>query len=69
MDRLADELGVDRALVRSRNFIQPDEFPYDHGLIFQDGLPLIYDSGDYPELLQMRKNDRRVVQPASLCIR
>ena len=32
------------------NFIQPDEFPYDHGLIFQDGRPLIYDSGDYPAL-------------------
>ena len=36
--------------MRAANFIQPDEFPYDHGLIFQDGRPLIYDSGDYPEL-------------------
>jgi aerobic carbon-monoxide dehydrogenase large subunit len=41
--------------VRARNFIQPDEFPYDHGLIFQDGRPLIYDSGDYPASLQKLK--------------
>ena len=26
--------------------------PYDQGLIFQDGRPLIYDSGDYPALLR-----------------
>ena len=25
--------------------------PYDQGLIFQDGRPLIYDSGDFPALL------------------
>lgn len=55
MDRIADELGLDRTTVRSRNFIQPDEFPYDHGLIFQDGRPLIYDSGDYPKSLDMLK--------------
>ena len=24
--------------------------PYDQGLIFQDGRPLIYDSGDFPAL-------------------
>ncbi|MQA02183.1 MAG: molybdopterin-dependent oxidoreductase [Streptosporangiales bacterium] len=48
MDAIAVQLGLDRAEVRSRNFIQPDEMPYDHGLTFQDGRPLIYDSGDYP---------------------
>jgi carbon-monoxide dehydrogenase large subunit len=51
MDRVADELGLDRAEVRRRNFIQPDEFPYDVGLIFQDGAPTRYDSGDYPAML------------------
>ena len=35
-----------------RNFIQPDEFPFDQGLIFQDGRPLIYDSGNYPAPLE-----------------
>lgn len=51
MDRVADELGLDRADVRRRNFIQPDEFPYDVGLIFQDGAPTRYDSGNYPAML------------------
>ena len=30
--------------------------PYDQGLIFQDGRPLIYDSGDYPALLAQLKD-------------
>jgi aerobic carbon-monoxide dehydrogenase large subunit len=51
MDAIAAALGLDRAVVRERNFIQPGEMPYDQGLIFQDGRPLIYDSGDYPALL------------------
>jgi aerobic carbon-monoxide dehydrogenase large subunit len=56
MDAIAAERGLDRALVRERNFIQPEEMPYDQGLIFQDGRPLIYDSGDYPALLRMIKD-------------
>jgi CO/xanthine dehydrogenase Mo-binding subunit len=55
MDRIAAELGMDRTTVRAANFIQPDEFPYDQGLIFQDGRPLIYDSGDYPAQLDLLK--------------
>ncbi|MFC4590372.1 aerobic carbon-monoxide dehydrogenase large subunit [Sphaerisporangium corydalis] len=55
MDRIAAHLGLDRADVRAANFIQPGDFPYDQGLIFQDGRPLIYDSGDYPESLRMIK--------------
>ncbi|MGX5654373.1 aerobic carbon-monoxide dehydrogenase large subunit [Geodermatophilus nigrescens] len=51
MDRIADDLGLDRAEVRRRNLITPDQFPYDHHLTFQDGRPVIYDSGDYPGLL------------------
>src|SRR5215217_6923490 len=52
MDRIADELGLDRAEVRERNLIRPEQFPYDHHLTFQDGRPVIYDSGDYPGLLE-----------------
>jgi CO/xanthine dehydrogenase Mo-binding subunit len=52
MDRLAAELGIDRAEIRRRNFIQPDEFPYDVGVTFQDGGPTVYDSGDYPAQLE-----------------
>jgi aerobic carbon-monoxide dehydrogenase large subunit len=51
VDAIAAKLGLDRTVVRERNFIQPGEMPYDQGLIFQDGRPLIYDSGDYPALL------------------
>ena len=56
MDYIARDLGLDRALVRERNFIQPDEMPYDQGLIFQDGRPLIYDSGDFPASMAMLKS-------------
>jgi aerobic carbon-monoxide dehydrogenase large subunit len=55
MDAIADELGLDRAEVRARNFIQPDEMPWDFGLIFQDGRPLVYDSGDFPASLDKIK--------------
>jgi CO/xanthine dehydrogenase Mo-binding subunit len=51
MDRIAQERGLDRLEVRLRNLIQPDQFPYDWGLTFQDGRPLVYDSGDYPGML------------------
>jgi aerobic carbon-monoxide dehydrogenase large subunit len=49
LDRVARELDLDRAEVRRRNFIQPEQMPYEVGLIFRDGKPLVYDSGDYPE--------------------
>jgi aerobic carbon-monoxide dehydrogenase large subunit len=55
MDRIAEHLGLDRAEVRSRNLIGPDEFPYDFDMIFQDGRPLIYDSGNYPAVLRRVK--------------
>ncbi|HSS67999.1 MAG TPA: aerobic carbon-monoxide dehydrogenase large subunit [Nocardioidaceae bacterium] len=55
MDAIARDLGLDRAEVRSRNFIQPEEMPYDHGLIFQDGRALKYDSGDFPASLAKLK--------------
>ena len=55
MDAIAAELGLDRAEVRANNFIQPDEFPFDQGLIFQDGRELEYDSGDYPASLDKLK--------------
>jgi aerobic carbon-monoxide dehydrogenase large subunit len=50
---IAHALGLEPAEVRRRNFIQPDEFPWDVGLTFQDGGPTRYDSGDYPAGLEM----------------
>jgi len=55
MDAIADDLGLDRAVVRERNFIGPDEMPYDQGLVFQDGRALVYDSGDFPASLEKLK--------------
>jgi CO/xanthine dehydrogenase Mo-binding subunit len=55
MERLLDfaarELGIDRVEIRRKNCIQPDQFPYDHQILFQDFRPLVYDSGDYPGAL------------------
>ena len=52
MDRVARELELDRAEVRRRNFIQPSQMPYKVGIIFRDGRPVTYDSGDYPTCQQ-----------------
>ncbi len=46
--RIARELKLEPNEVRRRNLIQPDQFPWDVGLPFQDGAPTKYDSGDYP---------------------
>jgi carbon-monoxide dehydrogenase large subunit len=48
MDRVARELKLDPAEVRRRNFILPGQMPYEVGIIFRDGRPVTYDSGDYP---------------------
>ncbi len=51
LDAIAAELGLDRVEVRRRNLIQPDQFPYEVGVAWQDGNRVVYDSGDYPALL------------------
>jgi aerobic carbon-monoxide dehydrogenase large subunit len=48
IDRIARELDLEPNEVRRRNFVQPDEMPWDVGLPFQDGAPTKYDSGNYP---------------------
>jgi carbon-monoxide dehydrogenase large subunit len=51
LERLTDiaarEMNLDPAEIRRRNFIQPDEFPY------QTPVALQYDCGNYPETLKM----------------
>src|SRR5215813_11980594 len=49
MDRVARELAIDRAELRRRNMIRREEMPYSVGLVFRDGKPLVYASGDFPE--------------------
>ena len=46
VDRLAQELGLDPADVRRKNFIRPDDFPWDVGTESAQ-TPVVYDSGDY----------------------
>ena len=41
MDRLAEELGMDKLELRRKNFIPKEEFP------FETALGIVYDSGDY----------------------
>ena len=45
MDMLARELEMDRAELRRKNFIQPDQFPY------KTQMGAVYDSGDYEKAL------------------
>ena len=52
LDLAAERLGLDRVALRDRNLIQPDEFPYDVGLVSRDNSPRRYDSGNYPECLR-----------------
>ena len=52
IDRLAAKLGLEPAEVRARNVVPKEAMPYDTGLLYRDGFPQVYDSGDFPELLR-----------------
>ncbi|MGH7852036.1 MAG: xanthine dehydrogenase family protein molybdopterin-binding subunit [Candidatus Binatia bacterium] len=51
IDIIAARLSLDPAEVRRRNFVQPDEMPYQAGILYRDGEPIRYDSGNFPETL------------------
>jgi carbon-monoxide dehydrogenase large subunit len=52
MDRLAQTLDIEPVELRRRNLIQPEQIPYKTG--FPAGRRgLVYDSGDYPKLLEL----------------
>jgi len=46
MDVLAQKIGVSKAEIRMRNFVQPEQFPYESCLGWE------YDSGNYPAALK-----------------
>ena len=52
LDIVAASLGLEPDAVRFRNMIQPEQMPYDVGLPYRDGQPIVYDSGDYPKALR-----------------
>ncbi len=51
MDLVAGALGMEPAEVRRRNMVRPDQMPYNVGIIYRDGEPIVYDGGDYPAAL------------------
>src|SRR2546427_11496231 len=52
LDRLGRELRMDRPELRRKNYIRADELPYDLGMPYRDGNPLVYDTGDFPAALE-----------------
>jgi carbon-monoxide dehydrogenase large subunit len=52
IDRLAAQLNMEPADVRARNLVPAGAMPYDTGLLYRDGNPQVYDSGNFPELLK-----------------
>jgi aerobic carbon-monoxide dehydrogenase large subunit len=48
LDRIADELHLDRADVRRRNLVPPEKIPYVSPLKTRAGTPITLDSGDFP---------------------
>ena len=52
IDLVAGNLGLEPAEVRRRNMIGRNEMPYHAGILYRDGEPIVYDSGDYPAGLQ-----------------
>src|SRR5205085_3532478 len=55
LDFASRELGIDLLELRRRNFIPPDQFPYNNEIIFQDFTHLTYDSGNYEPILEKAK--------------
>lgn len=49
LDKIAQTLKLDRAEVRRRNLIQPQDMPYTVPILQRDGSAMCYDTGDYVE--------------------
>tara|TARA_B100000683_G_scaffold57710_1_gene55478 strand:- start:7732 stop:10104 length:2373 start_codon:yes stop_codon:yes gene_type:complete len=52
MDRIlniaASELGISQFDIRRRNLIPAEAMPYEVGINYRDGTPIVYDSGNFP---------------------
>ncbi len=72
LDRVARELGLDRAEVRRRNLVQASQMPYGRPFVTRGGVPVSLDTGDYPATMSaaIEKADWagfRDRQKAALC--
>ncbi len=52
VDCLARELRMDPAELRRRNYLSASDLPYELGIPYRDGNPLVYDSGDFKANLE-----------------
>lgn len=52
IELIAAQLKLEPAEVRLRNMIEASDMPYSIGIPFRDGVPIVYDSGDYPKALR-----------------
>jgi carbon-monoxide dehydrogenase large subunit len=53
MDSVARNLKLDRAEVRRRNLVGKEQMPYSTGGKLPNGMPVMFDSGDYRAVLEM----------------
>ena len=52
VDMAASDLEMDPADIRMRNLIPGEDMPKDMGMLYRDGVPMAYDSGDFPDQLR-----------------
>ncbi len=56
LDRLVDlaaaDLQIDPAELREHNLIPASDMPRDMGMLYRDGAPMVYDSGNFPDQLR-----------------
>ncbi len=53
LDFVAARTGLDPLDVRRRNIIPAADMPYSNGLTYRDNVPITYDGGDYPRMLEL----------------
>jgi carbon-monoxide dehydrogenase large subunit len=52
LDLVAETLKLDPVDIRFKNMVQAEEIPYQVGLPYRDGEPIVYDSGNFPDGLE-----------------
>ena len=52
LDIAARRMGIDPVELRLRNLVTADEMPYEAGILYRDGEPLVLDGGDFPTMLR-----------------
>lgn len=57
VDRLARHLEIDPLSLRERNLVVASDMPYDTGLLYRDGVPLVYDGFDISACLRVARRE------------